>query len=163
MDDNLPPLKPFLVRAIHEWCCEYGYTPYLAVAVDAQTLVPREYVKEGQIVLNLGLEATRQLNLGNDVISFTARFNGVARPISIPLDNVAAIYARENGQGMAFEPRLATEAADTLAVVATPGQEASGSAAEAATAAHEAGVDAEGAPSTTPTVSGGRPHLTRIK
>lgn len=161
MDDTLPPLKPFLVRAIHEWCCEYGYTPYLAVAVDAQTQVPREYVKDGQIVLNLGLEATHQLSLGNDLITFTARFNGVARPISVPLDNVAAIYARENGQGMAFEPRLAEVSADTLAVVEAASQEAHADGAEKPGEADPLHA-AQTPPASTPP-SGGRPHLKRIK
>ncbi len=103
-EEQIPPIKPYLVRAIHEWCVDNGYTPYLAVAVDGHTRVPREYVKDGQIVLNLGMEATHQLVIGNELITFSARFNGVAQALSVPVDNVAAIYARENGQGMAFEP-----------------------------------------------------------
>ncbi len=95
--------KPYLIRAIQEWCSDQGYTPYLAVKVDAHTRVPREYVKDGQIILNLSTEATHQLVIGNELITFSARFNGVAQALSIPLDNVSAIYARENGQGMAFE------------------------------------------------------------
>ena len=95
--------KPYLLRAIHEWCVDQGFTPYLNVVVDAHTRVPHQYVKDGQIVLNLGPEATHQLLMGNEIISFTARFSGVAQALSIPVANVAAIYARENGQGMAFE------------------------------------------------------------
>ena len=102
-DEQIPPIKPYLLRAIHEWCVDQGFTPYLAVTVDAYTRVPREYVKDGQIVLNLDAEATHQLLMGNELITFSARFNGVAQALSIPVDNVSAIYARENGQGMAFE------------------------------------------------------------
>lgn len=112
--------KPYLVRAIHEWCVDQGFTPYLGVAVDASTRVPREFVKDGQIVLNLGLEATHQLLLGNEEITFQARFGGKAYPVVVPLDRVAAIYARENGEGMAFEvaeadPGVATGESETVA------------------------------------------------
>lgn len=100
---KLASTKPYLLRAIHEWCIDQGFTPYLTVTVDGRTRVPREYVKDGQIVLNLGQEATHQLQMGNEFITFSARFSGVAQALSIPVDNVAAIYARENGQGMAFE------------------------------------------------------------
>jgi stringent starvation protein B len=101
---DLPSTKPYLIRAIHQWCCDNGFTPYLAVAVDARTRVPREHVRDGQIVLNVDYEATGNLTIANDGITFQARFGGVARDISIPIGNVAAIYARENGAGMAFEP-----------------------------------------------------------
>ena len=95
--------KPYLIRALHEWCTDNGYTPYLAVAVNERTEVPREHVKAGEIVLNVGHLATGGLVLGNDYIEFQARFGGVARRISVPVEQVIAIYARENGQGMAFE------------------------------------------------------------
>ncbi len=95
--------KPYLIRAIHEWCMEQGYTPYLNVVVDGATRVPREFVKDGQIVLNLSPEATHQLVMGNETISFSARFSGVAQSLLVPVAAVAAIYARENGQGMAFD------------------------------------------------------------
>ena len=95
--------KPYLLRALHEWCVDQGFTPYISVQVDAGTLVPRQYVRDGQIVLNLGAEAVQNLHLGNDLITCQARFGGVAQSLSIPVGNVAAIYARENGQGMAFE------------------------------------------------------------
>lgn len=109
--------KPYLLRAIFEWCADQGFTPYIAVTVDAQTRVPREFVRDGQIVLNIGGDATHQLQMGNDEITFQARFNGVAFPVHVPVDAVTAIYARENGQGMAFEavtraPLQATEADD---------------------------------------------------
>ncbi|QDX79842.1 ClpXP protease specificity-enhancing factor [Denitratisoma sp. DHT3] len=95
--------KPYLIRAIQEWCVDQGFTPYLQVVVDSRTRVPREYVRDGQIVLNVGVDATHQLLMGNEEITFQARFNGTAFPIIVPVSAVAAIYARENGQGMAFE------------------------------------------------------------
>ena len=101
--------KPYLIRAIHEWCLEQGYTPYLNVTVDAATRVPREFVKDGQIVLNLSPEATHQLVLGNEMITFSARFSGVAQSLLVPVGAVAAVYARENGQGMAFDVEPSTE------------------------------------------------------
>lgn len=95
--------KPYLIRAIHEWCLDQGFTPYLQVVVDGRARVPREHVRDGQIVLNVGLEATNKLMLGNEEIQFQARFNGAAFSVLVPVDAVAAIYARENGQGMAFD------------------------------------------------------------
>lgn len=95
--------KPYLIRAIHEWCTDQGYTPYLAAAVDENTSVPAGYARDGQIVLNVGYDATHQLAIENDFISFQARFNGVVHSLLIPVGNVLAIYARENGHGMAFE------------------------------------------------------------
>lgn len=95
--------KPYLIRAIHEWCADQGFTPYLAVKVDASTRVPREFVKDGEIVLNIGVEATHQLSMGNEEITFQARFSGKAFPVIVPIERVAAIYASENGEGMAFE------------------------------------------------------------
>jgi stringent starvation protein B len=94
--------RPYLIRALHEWCTDNGFTPYVAVHVDATVQVPTEYVKNHEIVLNVGFEATSSLKLGNDAIEFKARFGGVAREIVVPIDHVVAIYARENGQGMAF-------------------------------------------------------------
>lgn len=95
--------KPYLIRAIFEWCVDQGFVPYLTVAVDANTRVPREHVQEGQITLNIGPEAAHQLLMGNEEITFQARFNGAAFPVVVPVDAVAAIFARENGHGMAFE------------------------------------------------------------
>lgn len=100
---SLPSTKPYLIRAIYEWCGDNGFTPYLAVMVDARTRVPMEFVKDGQIVLNVSADATNRLMIGNDFIEFQARFGGVARDLSVPIDRVAAIYARENGAGMAFD------------------------------------------------------------
>ena len=94
--------RPYLIRALHDWCTDNGFTPYIAVYVDASVQVPQEYVKNNEIVLNVGFEATSGLKLGNDQIEFKARFGGSAREIVVPIDHVVAIYARENGQGMAF-------------------------------------------------------------
>ncbi len=132
--------KPYMLRALYEWCADQGLTPYISVQVDAQTLVPRQFVRDGQIVLNLGADAVQNLHMGNDLITCQARFGGVAQSLSIPIANVTAIYARENGQGMAFEV---------------------GEQAEAPTVPAEEGApeSPEPPPSDTPP----RPHLTRIK
>ncbi|MGA9394593.1 MAG: ClpXP protease specificity-enhancing factor [Azonexus sp.] len=100
---ELPSTKPYLLRALWEWCCDNGFTPHIAVQVDARTRVPREFIRDGQIVLNIGPEASNKLEIGNDFIEFQARFGGVARQLSVPVEQVSAIYARENGAGMAFE------------------------------------------------------------
>jgi len=104
--------KPYLIRAMYEWCVDQGFTPYLTVKVDQRTRVPSTYVREGQIVLNVGPEATHQLKIDNEQVTFQARFSGVAHHILVPIDNVAAIYARENGQGMAFEVLEASETSE---------------------------------------------------
>jgi stringent starvation protein B len=94
--------RPYLIRALYDWCTDNGLTPYVAVLVDETVQVPREYVKNGEIVLNISFDATSSLKLGNDFIEFKARFAGTAREIMVPVNRVIAIYARENGQGMAF-------------------------------------------------------------
>jgi stringent starvation protein B len=94
--------RPYLIRALHEWCTDNGFTPYVAVVVDDSVRVPREYVKDGEIVLNLSFDATSSLKLGNEFVEFKARFAGTAREIVVPVNQISAIYARENGQGMAF-------------------------------------------------------------
>lgn len=95
-------IKPYLMRAVHEWCTDQGLTPYLSVTVDGRCVVPMEYVRNGEIVLNVSAGACRNLLLGNDWVTFSARFNGVAREIQVPISAVAGIYARENGQGLFF-------------------------------------------------------------
>ncbi|BAL23197.1 ClpXP protease specificity-enhancing factor [Azoarcus sp. KH32C] len=101
--------KPYLVRAIFDWCLDQGYTPYVAVQVDERTVVPPGYARDGQIVLNLSPDATNHLVMGNELITFQARFGGVAHALSLPIANVLAVYARENGHGMAFEIESAAE------------------------------------------------------
>ncbi|MFM1880368.1 MAG: hypothetical protein RLZZ344_602 [Pseudomonadota bacterium] len=95
--------KPYLVRAIYEWCSDNGFTPYLAVAVNEQTRVPMAHVRNGEIVLNVSALATHRLQLTNTEVSFTARFSGVAEEIWVPIDQIVAIYAKETGHGMAFD------------------------------------------------------------
>jgi stringent starvation protein B len=118
--------KPYLIRAIHEWCSDSGLTPYISVQVNAETRVPAEYVKNGEIVLNVGSDATHRLTIGNERIQFTARFNGVSRECSIPMEAVTGVFAKENGQGLFFPREAASDAAapspapDTTPPAATP-------------------------------------------
>lgn len=153
------------MRAIYEWCADQGFTPYIQVVVDGRARVPREYVRDGQIVLNIGMEATHQLNIGNEEITFQARFNGKAFPIYVPVDCVAAIYARENGQGMAFDvaPQAGEDEAPAQEVVVD---------ADEGEAAVEAPVEApieasESSLTDVPKPAAGenkpRSHLTRVK
>jgi stringent starvation protein B len=95
--------RPYLVRAIYEWCVDAGFTPHILVQVDESTRVPVGYIKDGQIVLNIAGNAVRDLAIDNDWIMFSARFSGVSQEIAVPINRVAAIFARENGQGMHFE------------------------------------------------------------
>ena len=97
------PTKPYLIRAIFEWCADAGMTPYISVKVDANTKVPMEFVKNGEIVLNIGTSATSGLVLGNDAIHFSARFSGVAKDIWVPISRIAGIFSRENGEGLFFQ------------------------------------------------------------
>ena len=110
--------RPYLIRALHEWCTDNGLTPYLAVKVDCSVQVPREFVNDGEIVLNVGYDATGSLQLGNEYIEFKARFGGKPRDIMVPVERVQAIYARESGQGMSFpvvDDLLASVADDAVA------------------------------------------------
>ena len=94
--------KPYLVRAICEWCADNGLTPYLAVKVNGETRVPQGFVKNGEIVLNVSHSATRKLTIDNDWIRFTARFNGHSQEVLVPMPTVAGIFAKETGYGFAF-------------------------------------------------------------
>lgn len=134
--------KPYLIRAIHEWCSDSNLTAYLSVKVDANTRVPMEHVKNGEIVLNVSYDATHRLTIGNDAVQFSARFSGVSRECSVPMEAVIGIFARENGQGLFF-----------------PAEEAT-----AASAATAAPTEAE-KPGDTPTAptTGGRPKLQVVK
>lgn len=111
--------KPYLIRAIYEWCVDQSFTPYVAVQVDAQTKVPVEFIKDGQIVLNISYTATRHLKIGNEFINFSARFNGASRELEIPIQAVIGIFAKENGQGMFFQ---ATEEITASAEVRPPAE-----------------------------------------
>jgi stringent starvation protein B len=134
--------KPYLLRAIYEWCVDNGFTPYVSVTVDANTRVPMEYVRDGEIVLNIGPLATSRLQMGNEFVECTARFSGSARELLIPVGAIGAIYARENGQGMSFETEASRPPED----------------AEAAKPAAEATDSPE-----PPRPSGGKPALRRVK
>ncbi|MEY4712269.1 MAG: putative Stringent starvation protein [Pseudomonadota bacterium] len=112
--------RPYLIRALYDWCADNGLTPYVAVMVDETVQVPREYVKNGEIVLNISFDATSSLKLGNEYIEFKARFGGVARDIHVPISRVLAIYARENGQGMAFPVAAASTAEEGAPGGASP-------------------------------------------
>ena len=103
--------RPYLIRALYEWCTDNGFTPYVAVLVDHTVQVPREFVKNGEIVLDISFGATSSLKLDNEFIAFKARFGGIAREIMVPIGRVAAIYASENGEGMAFPPPVEFDAA----------------------------------------------------
>jgi stringent starvation protein B len=133
--------KPYLIRAIHEWCSDSNLTPYLSVKVDENTRVPLEFVKKGEIVLNVSYDATHRLTIGNDLVQFSARFGGVSRECSVPIEAVLGIFARENGQGLFF-----------------PAEEPAAAAAAEAVDAAESPTDA---PSSPPT--GGRPKLQVVK
>ena len=98
----VPSTQPYLLRAIYEWCADAGYTPQILVKVDGRTRVPPGYVKDGEIVLNIGAAATRNLTMDNEWIQFSARFSGASYEIAVPIDRVAAIFARENGEGLQF-------------------------------------------------------------
>jgi len=104
--------QPYFLRALYEWCVDSGHTPYLTVRVDKQTRVPQAFVKDGQIVLNVGPSAVRNIHMDNDWVTFSARFGGMSHSIEIPVGNVVAIYARETGEGMAFEHLAQPEVAD---------------------------------------------------
>ena len=100
---ELTSTKPYMIRAIHEWCTDNGLTPHLLVAVNSQTRVPMAYVKDGQIVLNINYSATKGLHIGSDAVTFSARFGGASNELYVPIDAVRGIFARENGEGMFFQ------------------------------------------------------------
>jgi len=148
--------RPYLIRGLYEWCTDNGFTPFIAVLVDETVRVPNEYVKDGEIVLNISFDATSSLQLGNDYIEFKGRFGGVARDILVPVNRVLAIYARENGQGMAF-PLLDSTATSVPAEPVTEPQ----------SAATLTSVVSDKSDPTQPEPprpgSGARPALTRVK
>ena len=165
--------RPYLIRALHDWCTDNGFTPYLAVYVDASVQVPLEYVKNNEIVLNVGFEATTALKLGNELIEFKARFGGSSRDITVPVDHVIAIFARENGQGMAFPvPTEAPAGVDSplppvpAASPERPPAQPGGlrlATAEGGTSADGKVAEAGDEESPPEPPSGGRPSLKRIK
>jgi stringent starvation protein B len=163
--------KPYLLRAIYEWCTDNGYTPYLAVLVDASTKVPMQFVKNGEIVLNISFDATSALKMDNDLVRFSARFGGVSRDISVPVENIIAIYARENGQGMAFEVSrypardhgTDAESASSETVPVTVPASIAPTLTSVPQASQESGEGGGNDDDPQPPKKGGRPTLTRIK
>jgi stringent starvation protein B len=169
--------RPYLIRALYEWCTDNGFTPYVAVRVDDSVQVPREYVNDGEIVLNISYDATSALQLGNDFIEFKARFGGKPREILVPVGRVIAIYARENGQGMAFPPPVdnLVGGAEPQVLQSSPSTPADLSVAPAPSSAADDRVvqlvpgdspAAEGGDGNAPRPSpsgGGRPSLKRVK
>jgi stringent starvation protein B len=154
--------RPYLLRALHEWCTDNGFTPYVAVLVDESVQVPMEYVKNGEIVLNVSYDATGGMTLGNEFIEFKARFGGVPREIIVPVSRVLAIYARENGQGMAFPMPVAGKA--DVPVSGKPSVAPSSvvrPSLSAVESTHEANNSDDEPPHPTP--QNGRPTLTRVK
>ena len=170
-EQDSPSTRPYLIRALHEWCCDNGFSPYLAVQVDTSVQVPMEFVKDGEIVLNVSTDATSSLRLGNDFVEFKARFGGVVREIVVPMSHVVAIYARENGQGMAFPPPpVATLVVSEQGAGEEPVVDDAGAIARAPLRAVPNETSDVGAadpdlpeppPATTP--RGGRPMLKRVK
>lgn len=168
---ELTSSQPYLIRAWHEWCTDNGLTPYITVWVDGSVQVPREYVKDGEIVLNISYDSTTSLQLGNDYLAFKARFAGVARDVMVPVDRVLAIFARENGQGMAF-PKASPQAqgADQSALAEDDEPQDQDRSSAELVSSHLASVPATAPESVSTTKSaaskpktGGRPTLTRIK
>ncbi len=157
--------RPYLIRALYEWCSDNGLTPYVAVQVDESVQVPREYVKNNEIVLNISLDATSALKLGNEFIEFKARFGGLAREIIVPVHRVIAIYARENGQGMAFPLAPAPTSAGPAPVASPPASTALVLAPAQGPATAVDSVPGGEEPESRPPkpASGGRPALKRIK
>ena len=162
--------KPYLLRALYEWCTDNGYTPHIAVRVDTQTRVPRQFVRDNEIVLNISFEATSQLQMGNEWIEFSARFSGKSHKIEVPVANVLAIYARENGQGMAFPVESAGgEAADSEADETVPADQpeagAPGVSAPAVVTSAEKADETDDTPRPDDDGSkgGGRAHLKVVK
>jgi stringent starvation protein B len=160
--------RPYLIRALYDWCTDNGLTPYVAVLVDDTVQVPREYVKNGEIVLNISFDATSSLKLGNEFIEFKARFAGSAREIMVPVNRVIAIYARENGQGMAFPVAVSADGEEPARPSPLSSVPAAGSTAEEdakvvqlVTPDSAATENPEGEPPRPP--SGPRPALKRVK
>jgi len=163
--------KPYLVRALFEWCNDSGYTPYLTVTVGEAVQVPLEYVREGQIVLNISPLATNRLVIGNEFLEFQARFGGVARDVRVPMEAIAAIYARETGSGMAFEAASAATTAGTAAPApqpapappAVPGPQVLAPVTVLRSVPPAAAEEGPEQPPPGPGPGGERPRLTRVK
>ena len=159
--------KPYLLRALYEWCVDNGYTPHLAVKVDSRSQVPSEYVRNGEITLNVSPSAVHKLQMGNELIEFSARFAGVARQISVPVTCVYALYARETGHGMTFDVDSAkpgTQAdAERETGEAGPSRGKTGPSNEAGPALPAPAAVPAATPTEPTKPTGGKPQLRRIK
>ena len=120
---NETSTKPYLIRAIYDWCTDNGYTPYLSVRVDVNTRVPISYVKDGEIVLNISMDAVQHLQIANEEITCSGRFGGVAHKITVPVAAVIGIFAKETGQGLAFQGQESTPAEPGVAHTDEPPEE----------------------------------------
>ncbi|MCE1251064.1 MAG: ClpXP protease specificity-enhancing factor [Comamonadaceae bacterium] len=160
-EQDSPSTRPYLIRAMYEWCSDNGFTPYVVVRVDASVQVPREYVKDGEIVLNISMDATSALQLGNDYIEFKARFGGQPREIMVPVGHVTAIYARENGQGMAFPPPPVPQ--ELPAPPPSPTLALAGERDERVVPLHRTDAPEGDEPPPAPPAGGSRPALKRVK
>ena len=145
--------RPYLIRALYEWCADNGFTPFISVSVDESVRVPMEFVKNGEIVLNISYDATSALVIGNEYIEFKGRFGGVARDILVPVERVMAIYARENGQGMAFPIAAPTEGSKPAAAPPT----------KPSIVSSTSTVGEDDTDNEPPRPNSGRPSLTRVK
>lgn len=155
-------IKPYFIRAVYEWCTDHGFSPYISVVVDDTVLVPMEYVRNGEIVLNISFDATGSLQLGDEYIEFKGRFGGVARDICVPVNRVMAIYARENGQGMSFP--LSPFSPETAQGKKAPEKTVQLSTVPSTSKLDTAQLDEDApTPPPTPPRGGGRPALKRVK
>ena len=160
MESQPSSTRPYLLRALYEWCNDNGFTPHVAVSVDDSVVVPREFVKDGEIVLNISQDAAHGLRIDTDAVTFKARFSGTPRDIYVPVGRVIALFARENGQGMAFPaedtPEFDEDAAQSDSEIKPAMQLVSAS---------ELDADVENAPAPDdgPKPTGGKPALRRIK
>jgi stringent starvation protein B len=155
--------KPYLLRALYEWCTDNGFTPHIAVRVDAATRVPRQFVRNDEIVLNISFEATSQLQMGNEWIEFSARFSGKSHKIEVQVTNVLAIYARENGQGMAFPVEPSAQASADSTGVSQPVQRDAGQIEEPAQEVSDTSREDIANADDEASKSSGRSHLKVIK
>lgn len=94
--------KPYLIRSIYDWCCDSGFTPYISVKVSDNLDVPKQYVRNNEIIFNISVDAVHQLIITNETVSFTARFDGVVKKLEIPVDAVTGIFSKEVNQGISF-------------------------------------------------------------
>lgn len=110
---DTPSVKPYLIRAIHQWCTDNMYCPHVSILEDGSLGIPAELFKDGEIILNISYQATNDLLIDNETIQFVARFNGVSKKVKITIGAVTAIFARESGEGLTFTPEInKTDAAD---------------------------------------------------